>query len=153
MQGDGITHNSALLIVPTIACFACPTSPRAGNTGLRCLFLAVSFLYLSHIDVPSIIRPVPHLSLVLCAISVLFFTMQRSSRQLLRALQTRPINSANPAISEIINKNPNEAKSAVIEAFLCGRCAGPLYGPCAHDLIIGNVFRIACQLAAALKFD
>lgn len=38
--------------------------------------------------------------------------------------ETRPINSANPAISEIINKNPNEAKSAVIEAFLCGRCLG-----------------------------
>lgn len=42
----------------------------------------------------------------------------------------RPINSANRAISEIINKNRNEAKSTVIEAFLCGRPVGPL---CDHD--------------------
>lgn len=92
-----------------------------------------------------------------CAILFLFFTAQWSSRAQLvrgvRGFQTRPINSANPAINEIINKNPNEAKSAVIEVFLCGRCAGPLCGLCVHDLIIGNVFRIACQLAAALKFD
>lgn len=42
-------------------------------------------------------------------------------KRTLHGSQTRPINSANRAISEIINKNRNEAKSTVIEAFLCGR--------------------------------
>lgn len=78
----------------------------------------------------------------------LFFIMYRSLKRQLardtRDFQTRPINSANPAISEIINKNPNEPKSAVIEAFLCGRCRTIVL--VMHALI--NVFRIACQLAA-----
>lgn len=62
-----------------------------------------------------------------CVILFLFFTVVVAIGCEARAhgFQTRPINSANPAINEIINKNPNEAKSAVIGAFLCGRCAGP----------------------------
>lgn len=69
-----------------------------------------------------------------------------------RGFQTRPINSANPAISKIINKNPNEPKSAVIEAFLCGRCR-TIVRPVVHAWFNNRRRRIACQLAAALKFD
>jgi len=65
-----------------------------------------------------------------------------------RDFQARPINSANPAINEIINKNPNEPKSAVIEVFLCGRCRAIVL--VMHALI--SVFRIACQLMMT-EFD
>lgn len=78
----------------------------------------------------------------------LFFTMHWSLRtqQLTRFRQTRTINSANSAISEINNKIPNEPKSAVIEAFLCGQCQA-IVRPTMHDLIIGQrLSQIACQL-------
>lgn len=93
---------------------------------------------------------------ILCFVhfySYFLYLVYRSLRTQLardaRDFQTRPINSANPAISEIINKNPNEPKSTVIEAFLCGRCRAIVL--VMHALI--SVFRIACQLATALKFD
>jgi len=83
---------------------------------------------------------------MLCAFLFLYFMAYRFLQtQLARAardFQARPINSANPAINEIINKNPNEPKSAVIEAFLCGRCRAIVL--VMHALI--SVFRIACQL-------
>jgi len=83
------------------------------------------------------------------AIALLFLVPLLGPRGRNWTRETGPINSANPAISEIINKNPNEAKSALIEAFLCGRCRA-ITPPVMHDSI-GSVSRIACQ--SALNLD
>lgn len=109
------------------------------------------FLYLSHMDAPLLLFAASYIYSPFRAIAFLFRMVLPGPYEHNWTRETRPINSANPAISEIINKNPNEAKSAVIEAFLCGRCRAivPLV---MHDLI-GNVSRIACQLAAALLYS
>lgn len=101
------------------------------------------------------IRYLPYPTFIPCFVHsysyffVVYWSLRTQLARDARDFQTRPINSANPAISEIINKNPNEPKSAVIEAFLCGRCRTIVL--VMHALI--SVFRIACQLAVALKFD
>jgi len=128
---------------------------------MNCLnnYASLYSFYFLHRDLSFIIFLLYIDSLCVCSVQVyfLFSTLVLKNATIgarhARPLQTRPINSANPAISEINNKIPNESKSAVIEAFLCGRCRA-IVRPAMHDLIIEQRrSRIACQLTGTPKFD